>query len=63
MTIRANVLIELLRTFPIDATVHGFENGLTVKNPDGTGEVVMLNDMFGIPAKSTLSKAVYPLAS
>jgi hypothetical protein len=42
---------------PIDATVTGFDDGLAVKNLDGTGEVVMLNNAFRIPAKATLSKA------
>jgi hypothetical protein len=63
MAIPASTLIEFLRTFPENAIVHGFENGLSVKNADGTGEVVLLNDTFRIPAKTTLSKAGYPLAS
>jgi hypothetical protein len=49
MTIRARSLTELLTIFPADATVRGFENGLTVKNADGSGEVVMLNDNFQVP--------------
>jgi hypothetical protein len=42
--IRASLLIDLLKTFPHDATVVGFEDGLSVMNADGTGKVVMLND-------------------
>jgi len=57
MSIRTSTLIEFLKTFPDNATVRGFEDGLSVKNADGTGEVVMLNEMFRIPAKTTLSKA------
>jgi hypothetical protein len=49
MTIRTKSLTELLTIFPGDATVRGFENGLTVKNADGSGEVVMLNDNFQVP--------------
>jgi hypothetical protein len=49
MTIRTKSLTELLTIFPSDATVRGFENGLTVKNADGSGEVVMLNDNFQVP--------------
>jgi hypothetical protein len=44
MTIRTNLLIEMLALFPADSTVRGFEYGLAVKNPDGTGEVLLLND-------------------
>jgi hypothetical protein len=51
MAIRASTLIEFLKTFPDNAIVRGFEDGLSVKDADGTGEVVMLNDR--IPAKST----------
>jgi hypothetical protein len=55
MAIRTNLLIELLKTFPADAIVRGFGDGLTVTNADGTGEVVLLNDGFGVPAKTTQS--------
>jgi hypothetical protein len=63
MAIRTSTLIEFLKNFPDNAIVRGFGDGLSVKNADGTGEVVMLNEMFRIPAKTTLSKAGYPLAS
>jgi hypothetical protein len=62
VAIRTGTLIEFLKTFPDDAIVCGFEEGLSVKDADGNGEVVMLNDNFRIPAKTTLSKAGYPLA-
>jgi len=50
MAIQTHSLTELLKVFPADATVRGFENGLTVKNADGSGEVVVLNDSFHVPS-------------
>jgi hypothetical protein len=50
MTIRASLLVDLLKTFPHDATVRGFEDGLLVMNADRTGRVVMLNDHLHVPA-------------
>ena|ERR1022692_3030565 len=50
MTIRTNSLIELLKTFPGDATVRGFDEGLTVMNGDGAGRVVILNDTLHVSA-------------
>jgi hypothetical protein len=50
VTIRTALLIDLLKTFPHDATVRGFEDGLSVTNADGTGQVVMLNDHIHVPA-------------
>jgi hypothetical protein len=47
MSIRTTLLIELLNTFPADAIVRGFADGLTVTNADGTVGVVLLNDGFG----------------
>ena len=44
MPIRPSVLIEFLKTFRDDAIVRGFKDGLKVKNADGTGEVVLMND-------------------
>ena len=44
MPMRPSVLIELLKTFRDDAIVRGFKDGLKVKNADGTGEVVLMND-------------------
>jgi hypothetical protein len=41
MTIQINSLTELPKIFPTDATVRGFEEGLTLKNADGSGEVVI----------------------
>jgi hypothetical protein len=58
MAIRTNLLIELLQSFPADAIVRGFADGLTVTNADGTGGVVLLNDGFGVPAKTTPSKSI-----
>src|SRR5580704_16011764 len=57
MTIRTKSLTELLTIFPGDATVRGFENGLTVKNADGSGEVVMLNDNFQLPDTAEKDKS------
>jgi hypothetical protein len=50
VTIRASLLIDLLKTFPHDAAVRGFEDGLTVMNAVGTGEVVILNDRLHVSA-------------
>ena len=50
MTIQTNSLTELLKVFPADAIVRGFDEGLTVKNADGSGEVVVLNDSFYVPS-------------
>jgi hypothetical protein len=50
MTIQTNSLTELLKVFPADATVRGFDDGLAVRNADGSGEVVMLNDSFYVPS-------------
>jgi hypothetical protein len=50
MTIRTNSLTELLKILPGDATVRGFEEGLTLMNADGTGQIVMLNDNFYVSA-------------
>jgi hypothetical protein len=50
MTIQTNSLAELLKIFPADATVRGFEGGITVKNADGSGEVLMLNDSLPVPS-------------
>ena len=44
MVIRANVLMDLLKTFPPDAIIRGFEDGISVRNADGAGEVLVLND-------------------
>jgi hypothetical protein len=44
--IRTNLLVDLLKTFPDDAIVRGFEGGLTLMNADGTGQVVILHDHF-----------------
>jgi hypothetical protein len=62
MAIRVSALIQLLKTLPGNAIVRGCADGLSIKEADETGEVVMLNDNFHIPAKTTLSKAGYPLA-
>jgi hypothetical protein len=48
MTIQTNLLTELLKIFPGNATVRGFEEGLTVKNADGSGEVIMMNDNYPV---------------
>jgi hypothetical protein len=47
--IRTQTLTELMQIFPGDATVRGFDEGITVKNADGTGEVLLLNDNFFVP--------------
>mgnify|MGYP001359811069 CR=1 FL=1 len=49
MTIQINSLTELLKIFSADSTVQGFEEGVIVKNADGSGEVIMLNDNFPVP--------------
>jgi hypothetical protein len=43
MTIQINSLTELLTIFSADSTVQGFEEGVIVKNADGSGEVIMMN--------------------
>jgi hypothetical protein len=57
MTIRAGLLAELLNIFPADAIVRGFADGLSVMNADGTGEVVILNNL-GVP-----SNKITPIAA
>ena len=57
MTIQMNSLTELLKIFPGDATVCGFEEGLTMKNADGSGEVVLLNDSFQVPNASETNRS------
>jgi hypothetical protein len=56
--IRASLLVDLLKTFPHDATVCGFEDGLSVMNADGTGRVVMLNDHLHVPATAEIPRKV-----
>jgi hypothetical protein len=62
MTIQTNSLAELLKIFPADATVRGFEEGLTVKNADGSGEVVVLNDNLPVAdaAETNRSHPAHP---
>ena len=43
MTIRVDLLTELLKDFPADATVKGYDDGITIANSDGAGQVVLLN--------------------
>jgi hypothetical protein len=62
MTIQTKSLAELLKVFPADATVRGFENGLAVKDADGSGEVVMLNDSFYVPS-TAVENASHPTPS
>jgi len=57
MTIQTNSLAELLKIFPADATVPGFEGGLTMKNADGSGEVVILNDNLSVPSTANSTHA------
>jgi hypothetical protein len=57
---RADRLIDLLKNFPVDATVTGHEHRFVVTNHDGTGEVIVLNQTLTAPEEP---KAVYPLAS
>jgi hypothetical protein len=45
MTIRADLLTELLKGFPADATVKGYNDGITIANNDGSGEVVVMNGL------------------
>jgi hypothetical protein len=56
MAIRNNALIKLLKQFPDDATVCGFEEGITITSADKKGELVLLNDTFKLPRKTTFSK-------
>jgi len=62
MTIQINSLTELLKIFPADATVRGFEEGVIVKNADGSGEVVVLNDNLPVSdaAEIDRSQAAHP---
>jgi hypothetical protein len=57
MTIQTNSLAELLKIFPADATVRGFEGGITVNNADGPGEIVMLNDSLPVPEMEAIHLA------
>jgi hypothetical protein len=49
VAIQVNSLTELLKILPVDATVRGLEEGLIVKNADGSGKVVVLNDNLSVP--------------
>ena len=60
MAIRTGVLIEFLKGFHNDAIVRGFEDGFQVKNADGTGEVVVLNEDFTLPAKGHVVQSCLP---
>jgi len=53
MTIRADVLTELLKGFPADATVKGYNDGITIANSDGAGEVVLMNGTTHAPDMSS----------
>ena len=53
MTIRADVLTELLKGFPADATVKGYNDGITIANSDGAGEVVLMNGTPHAPDMSS----------
>ena len=53
MTIRADVLTELLKGFPADATVKGYNDGITIANSDGTGAVVLMNGTTHTPDMSS----------
>jgi hypothetical protein len=44
MSLHTKFLIELFQTFPEDAIVRGFAEGLAVTNADGSGELAMLDD-------------------
>jgi hypothetical protein len=46
----------------LDATVQGFEESLTVKNADGSGKVVVLNDNLPVPnaAETNRSQPAHP---
>jgi hypothetical protein len=43
MTIRTDLLAELLKIFPADAIVRVDADGLVLMNADGTGMVVLLS--------------------
>ena len=62
MAIQVKSLTRLLKILPLDATVQGFEEGLTVKNADGSGEVVVLNDNLPVPnaAETNRSQPAHP---
>jgi hypothetical protein len=62
MTIQVDSLTELLKILPVDAAVRGFEEGLIVKNADGSGEVVVLNDNLSVPdaAETNTSQPAQP---
>jgi hypothetical protein len=56
MTIQVKSLTELLKILPVDATIRDFEEGLTVKNADGSGEVVVLNDNLPVPDAAEINR-------
>jgi hypothetical protein len=45
MAIKTNELTKLLTIFPEDAIVNSSKDGITLTNADGSGEVVLLNDV------------------
>jgi hypothetical protein len=58
MPISSSALRNLLTTFPDNARVLGFAEGLTVMTPDATGKVVILNEPLCVPDQNQLSESV-----
>ena len=56
-------LLELFKALPEDIIVRGFAEGLVVSSADGTREVVILSDIFDLPAKTRFPTSAYPIAS
>jgi hypothetical protein len=53
---RADRLIDLLKTFSADAMVTGHMKGFFLTNHDGTGEVIVLNETLRAPAETSSQK-------
>ena len=58
MPISGSALRNLLTTFPDNARVLGFADGLIVMTPDATGKVVILNAPLCVAEQNSLSESV-----
>jgi hypothetical protein len=58
MAISNSALRNLLTTFPDNARVLGFAEGLLVMNPDAAGKLVILNTPLCVPDQNPLAESV-----
>jgi hypothetical protein len=62
-SLQTKFLLELFKALPEDIIVRGFAEGFVVSSADGSREVVILSDIFDLPAKITFPKSAYPIGS